>query len=208
MPIHVAVIEDDPDILQLLQLLLNTSPGYQCTQIFDSCEKGIPALLKNTPDVLLLDVDLPGMSGIEGLKQLRPKLPSLNIIMLTVHEDDDAIFSALSAGAVGYMVKGLPPVQLLAAIDEAQDGGSPMTPSIARRIVRSFEPSTTLTQALSVREHEVLALLCEGDNYSTIAKKLFISGNTVRSHIKAIYRKLEVNSRAEAVLKASKEGLL
>ncbi len=207
MPIRIAIIEDDPDIRQLLRLLLNGSPGYECQQIFGSCEAGIPALVKTPPDILLMDIDLPGISGIEGVKRLRRELPTLNIIMLTVHEDDEAVFAALCAGAIGYLVKGLPPIQLLAAIDEAQQGGAPMSPGIARLIVQSFRPKSTHSHDLSQREQEVLALLCEGDNYSTIAEKLFISGNTVRSHIKSIYKKLEVNSRAAAVLKADREGL-
>ncbi|MEL6973098.1 MAG: response regulator transcription factor [Bacteroidota bacterium] len=211
MPIRIAIIEDDPDIRQLLRLLLNGSPGYECQQVFGSCEEGIPSLKNTPPDILLMDIDLPGISGIQGVKQLRGELPELNIIMLTVHEDDEAVFTALCAGAIGYLVKGLPPVQLLRAIDEAQQGGAPMSPGIARRIVHSFRPPSTpstLSHNLSTREREVLAHLCEGDNYSTIAQKLFISGNTVRSHIKSIYKKLEVNSRATAVLKANREGLI
>ena len=208
MPIRIAIIEDDPDIRQLLRLLLDGSPGYECQQVFGSCEEGIPILKTNSPDILLMDIDLPGISGIQGVKQLRGELPELNIIMLTVHEDDEAVFAALCAGAIGYLVKGLPPVQLLAAIDEAQQGGAPMSPGIARRIVQSFRPVSTLSHNLSTREREVLTHLCEGDNYSSIAQKLYISGNTVRSHIKSIYKKLEVNSRAAAVLKANREGLI
>ena len=208
MPIRIAIIEDDPDIRQLLRILLNSSPEYVCQQVYPCCEMGIPALQESPPDILLMDIDLPGISGIEGVKKLRTKLPELNIIMLTVHEDDEAVFAALCAGAIGYLVKGLPPVQLLTAIDQAYAGGAPMSPGIARRIVQSFRPQSTLSEDLSDREREVLIHLCEGDNYSTIAQKLFISGNTVRSHIKAIYRKLEVNSRAAAVLKANREGLI
>ena len=208
MPIRIAIIEDDPDIRQLLRILLNSSPEYVCQQVYPSCEMGIPALQESPPDILLMDIDLPGISGIEGVKKLRTKLPELNIIMLTVHEDDEAVFAALCAGAIGYLVKGLPPVQLLTAIDQAYAGGAPMSPGIARRIVQSFRPQSTLSEDLSAREREVLTHLCEGDNYSTIAQKLFISGNTVRSHIKSIYRKLEVNSRAAAVLKANREGLI
>ena len=207
MPTRVAIIEDDPDIRHLLQLLLDGSPGYLCENAFASCEEGIPVIIQQPADIVLIDIDLPGMNGIEGVRTLRQALPELPIVMLTVHEDDEAVFDALCAGAIGYLVKGLPPVKLLAAIDEAQAGGSPMSPSIARRVVRSFQ-RTSSSNPLSEREHEVLKLLCEGDNYSSIAEKLYISGNTVRSHIKSIYKKLEVNSRAAAVLKASKEGLV
>lgn len=206
MSIRVALIEDDPDIRQLLQLLLRSTPGYQCEQAYQDCQTGLPAILNNPPDVLLMDIDLPGISGIEGVAQLKQKLPDLNIIMLTVHEDDEAIFAALCAGAVGYLTKGLPPVRLLQAIEDVQAGGAPMSPIIARKVVHTFQPQPS--PILSPREQEVLTLLCEGDNYSTIAEKLFISGHTVRSHIKSIYQKLEVNSRAAVVRKATQNRLI
>lgn len=206
MSVRVAIIEDDPDIRHLLQLLLQASPGYSCEAVYPDCILGIPAIIADPPDILLMDIDLPEISGIEGVQKIKQQLPELNIIMLTIHEDDEAIFSAICAGAIGYLVKGLPPVQLLDAITEAHQGGSPMSPGIARKIIRSFQPQQA--HSLSERELEVLKLLCEGDNYSAIAKKLFISGNTVRSHIKSIYKKLEVNSRAEAVLKATKNRMV
>lgn len=206
MSIRVAIIEDDHDIRQLMQLIIDGSPGFSCKQAFGDCESGIPALLAENADVVLMDIDLPGMSGIEGVARLREGSPTLNIVMLTVHEDDEAVFDSLCAGAVGYLVKGLPPVQLLDAIKEAYEGGSPMSASIARRVVRSFQP--ILPNPLSEREKEVLKMLCEGENYKTIAEALFVSTNTVKAHIKNIYEKLQVHNRAGAVGKALKHRLV
>ena len=205
-PIQVAIIEDDPRIRQLLQLIVDGSPGFYCHQDFEDCETAIPALIANTPDLVLLDVDLPKMSGIEGLKELLKVLPNLIVVMLTVHEDDETVFNALCAGAVGYLVKGLPPDQLLLALKEAHKGGAPMSATIARKVVRHFHGGTS--NPLSGRESEVLKLLCEGENYKTIASKLFISSNTVKAHIKKIYFKLQVNTRAEAVAKAIQKRIV
>ena len=204
--IRVAIIEDDPRIRQLLQLIVDGSPGFSCTQDFEDCETAIPDLQANTPDLLLLDVDLPRMSGIDFLKLLSEKLPKLNVVMLTVHEDSETVFNALCAGAVGYLVKGLPPDQLLLALKDAHQGGAPMSAVIARKVVQYFHNSQS--NPLSARETEVLKLLCEGENYKTIAEKLFISSNTVKAHIKKIYAKLHVNTRAEAVAKAIQKRII
>ncbi len=204
--IQVAIIEDDADIRQLMQLIIDGSPGFACRRAFHSVEEGVPGLLSEPADVVLMDIDLLQKSGIEGVRWLkRENFPGC-IIMLTVHEDDEAVFDSLCAGAVGYLVKGLPPVRLLAAIEEAYAGGSPMSASIARRVVRSFQ--TEKTNPLSEREQEVLKLLCDGENYRTIAGALFVSTNTVKAHIKNIYEKLQVHNRAEAVGKALKERLV
>lgn len=204
--IKVGIIEDDSEIRQLLQLLINGSPGFSCLQTFVDCESAMAPLLANPPDLLLMDVDLPGISGIEGVKQLKEKLPDLDIVMLTVHEDQETIFQALCAGAVGYLVKGLPPVKLLQCIQEAYEGGSPMSTSIARKVIGHFHPQQN--NPLSKREIEVLKMLCDGENYKTIAQLLFISTNTVKAHIKNIYTKLHVNNRAEAVSEAIKKRLV
>ncbi len=203
--IRVALVEDDPDIRHLMQLIIDGSPGFACRQVYDSCEVAIPALTGNPPDIVLMDIDLPEMSGIEGARRLKELLPTLNVVMLTVYEDNDSVFDSLCAGAVGYLVKGLPPVRLLDAIREAYEGGSPMSAAIARRVVRSFQPEQT--NPLSERETEVLKMLCEGENYKTIAGALFVSTNTVKAHIKHIYEKLQVHTRAEAVGKALKHRL-
>jgi DNA-binding NarL/FixJ family response regulator len=206
MTVRVAIIEDDRDIRQLLQILIDGSPGFACRQTWESCETGIPGLVEDPPDLVLMDIDLPKMSGIEGVVKIRELLPQLAVLMLSVHEDDDAVFQSLCAGAVGYLVKGLPPVQLLDAIREASAGGSPMSPSIARKVVRSFHSGEQ--NPLSQREIEVLRMLCDGENYRTIADALFVSANTVKAHIKNIYEKLQVHTRAEAVGKAIKDRLL
>lgn len=205
-PVRVGIIEDDPQIRQLMQLIIDGSPGFSCLQVWESCEDALPALKVNSPEVVLMDIDLPGMTGIEGVSKLRKLQPNLPVVMLTIHEDNDAVFDSLCAGAVGYLVKGLPPVQLLASIREAHQGGSPMSAAIARKVVRSFE--STQHSPLSEREQEVLRMLCDGENYRTIAKALFISVNTVKAHIKNIYEKLQVHTRANAVRTAIKNRLI
>ncbi len=206
IPIRVAIIEDDPKIRQLLQLIIDGSPGFYCQQVFEDCTLALPELEKNCPDLLLLDVDLPKMSGIEGMRLIKAVAPKLPIVMLTIHEDDETIFEALCAGAVGYLVKGLPPTQLLRAIQEAHAGGAPMSSSIARKVVQHFHRAPQ--EQLSTREKEVLRLLCAGENYRTIAEQLFISTNTVKAHIKKIYAKLHVHTRAEAVAKAIQKKII
>ncbi|GAB4256798.1 MAG: response regulator transcription factor [Saprospiraceae bacterium] len=205
-PVRVGIIEDDPQIRQLMQLIIDGSPGFSCLQVWESCERALPDLKTDCPDVLLMDIDLPGMSGIEGVGELRKLNPQLPVVMLTIHDDNEAVFDSLCAGAVGYLVKGLPPVQLLAAIREAHAGGSPMSAAIARKVVRSFE--TSRHNPLSDREQEVLSMLCDGENYRTIAEALFISVNTVKAHIKNIYEKLQVHTRADAVRTAIRNRLI
>ncbi len=198
--IRVAIIEDDPDIRQLLQLIIDKSPGFSCLIAHESCESGIPEILTQRPDIVLMDIDLPGMSGIEGIQQIRQTDQNLTILMLTIHTESDVIFDCLCAGANGYLVKGIAPTQLLASIEEAYNGGAPMSPSIASKVVAFFHRSQN--HGLTARELEVLKLLTEGENYTSIGERLFISKNTVKGHIKNIYSKLHVNTRAEAVLKA------
>lgn len=198
--IHVAIIEDDPDIRQLLQLIIDKSPGFSCQIAHESCETGIPEIIKQKPDIILMDIDLPGISGIEGILKIRKNNQKVTILMLTIHTEAEVIFDCLCAGANGYLVKGIAPTQLLSSIEEAYNGGAPMSPSIASKVVAFFHRSQN--HGLTKRELEVLKLLTEGENYSTIGEQLFISKNTVKGHIKNIYGKLHVNTRAEAVLKA------
>ncbi|MEO8400151.1 MAG: response regulator transcription factor, partial [Ignavibacteriaceae bacterium] len=146
------------------------------------------------------------MSGIQGVKILKETLPQIDFIMLTIQEDDESVFNSLCAGATGYLLKDTPPAELLTAIKEVREGGSPMSPSIARKIIETFKPNSKTP--LTKRESEILVKLCDGENYKTIADSLFISGHTVRAHIKNIYQKLHVNSRAGAVKKAIQEKLI
>jgi len=204
--IKVSMVEDDGEIRALMTLIIDSSPGYSCKQSYNSCELAIKELLNDPPDVVLMDIDLPGISGIEGVKKLKDHMPDTDYIMLTVQDDDDSIFSSLCAGATGYLLKDTPPTKILKAINEVHNGGSPMSASIARRIISSFKSNTETI--LSERELEILRHLCNGENYKIIAEKLFISGHTVRSHFKNIYKKLHVTNRASAVKKAINDKLI
>lgn len=204
--IEVAIVEDDSEIRKMLSLIIDRSPGYSCKKTYPDCESAIENIKTNPPDVVLMDIHLPNKSGIEGVQILKAILPSTDFIMLTIQEDDNSVFKSLCAGATGYLLKDTPPVELLNAIKEVKEGGSPMSPSIARRIISSFQPNSE--SPLSKRETEILEKLCEGENYKAIADSFFISGHTVRAHIKSIYKKLQVNSRAEAVNKAIRDRLV
>lgn len=205
--IHTALVEDDAEIRQLLQLIVDNSPGFSCQYAFPDAEQALAALPDIHVDVVLMDIELPGMTGIECVGKLKTISPETDVIMLSVRAEDDAIFDSLCAGASGYLVKETPPAALLDAIRECFNGGSPMSAQIARRVVRSFhrpqQPSP-----LSDRETEVLRMLCDGANYKSIAEALFVSANTVKAHIKNIYKKLHVHSRGEAVSKAHRDGLI
>jgi len=204
--ISVAIVEDDNEIRNLLTILIDNSPGFSCTLSFPDCESAISPIKDERPEVVLMDIELPGMSGIEGVKQLKPALQQTDFIMLTIRDDDDTVFQSLAAGATGYLLKDTPPATLLENIREVHNGGSPMSAGIARKVTQYFRPERT--SPLSERELEILQLLCNGKNYSQIAEKLFISGHTVRNHIKNIYQKLHVHSRAEAVNKAVRDRLV
>lgn len=198
--LRVILIEDDPDVREMLSLIINDTEGFSCLRSFANCESALPLIEKETPDVVLMDIDLPGMSGIEGVRRLKGTLPHLDIIMLTVQEDDDSVFNSLCAGASGYLLKSTSPARILKSISEVANGGAPMSSSVARKVVTSFKPQSP--SPLSPRETEVLRMLCEGQNYKAVSEALFISGHTVRMHIKNIYKKLHVHSRGEAVKKA------
>lgn len=204
--ISVAVIEDDSEIRNMLAFIINRTPGFTCAQSYGDCESAFAPLHKNPPDVVLMDIGLPGMSGIEGVRALKEDLSGTDFIMLTIQQDDDSVFKSLCVGATGYLLKDTPPAELLQSIREVREGGSPMSPSIARRIIDSFRPVTT--SPLTPRESEILEKLCDGGNYKAIAESLFITGNTVRAHIKSIYRKLHVTSRAQAVRTALRDKLI
>ncbi len=204
--INISIVEDDDEIRESLAILINGTPGFACISTFFNCESAIKGILEDPPDVILMDIGLPGMTGIEGIRRIKSKLPEIDILMLTVHCDSKKVFEALCAGACGYLIKDTPPARLLEAITEAHSGGAPMSTQIARMVVDSFKtsPHTDLTH----REIEVLNQLCKGKSYRMIADTLFISEETVRRHIKNIYKKLEVRSKSEAVAKALRERLV
>ena len=198
--IHISIVEDDQEIRENLSYIIDRSPGFGCLATYDRAETAIDEMRYDTPDVVLMDISLPGMSGIEGVKQLKRSIPELEIIMLTVHQDNQLVFDSLCAGACGYLTKNTPPTRILDAIKEVHEGGAPMSTDIARMVVGSFQKK--YKHDLTRREKEVLEQLCEGKSYKMIADVLFISQDTVRSHIKSIYKKLTVNSKSEAVAKA------
>lgn len=204
--IEVAIVEDDDEIRLSLQKIIDGSQGFSCRSVFTDCESAVKFLESSPPDVILMDIELPGMNGIEGVRRLYRKEGTSDFIMLTIKDDDESIFQSLCSGAVGYLLKDTPPARILESIREVREGGSPVSPSVARKITRSFMPSDE--SPLSQRETEILEKLCDGHNYNVIADNLFISGHTVRAHIKNIYRKLQVNSRAAAVKKALQDKLV
>jgi DNA-binding NarL/FixJ family response regulator len=204
--ISVAIVEDDQEIRQTLKLIIDGTPGYACSEVFADAETAITSLPSSPPDVILMDVELPGKSGIEAVEALKPQLETSDILMLTVRDDAETVFQAICAGATGYLLKNTPPTRLLQAIDEVRQGGSPMSASVARMVLQSFhKPKQEL---LSERELQILTLLVDGKNYKVIAEALFVSPHTVRTHIKNIYAKLHVNSRAEAVRKAIEDKMV
>lgn len=204
MSIKVSIVEDDSGIRESLEILINGSDGFSCLNTYKNAENALKQIPVQIPDVILMDINLPGASGIECVKKLKEMFPDINIIMLTMYEDSDHIFNALSAGARGYLLKRTPPMKLLEAIREVQQGGSPMSSQIARMVVNSFKKlgvSSEEMKNLTKREEEILALLAKGFKYKEIGEKLFIGTETVRSHLRNIYEKLQVRSRTEAVVK-------
>ena len=206
--ISVAIVDDKRDIRDGLKIMLDMAEGFKCVSAFSDAESAISGLRSIRPDVVLMDIELPNMSGIECVKVLKEENPELDIIMLTVHTDEESIFQSLEAGAYGYLTKNIFPSKLLSAIKEVKDGGSPMSSLIARKVVSSFNSFKNPASNLTRREKEVLTLLCKGKSYKVIADSLFISPNTVRFHLKNIYKKLQVNSKYEAVIKASQDRIV
>jgi DNA-binding NarL/FixJ family response regulator len=208
-PINIAIVEDNKEISELLQMIISTTGDIDCKHAFSNAEDAIKILPIDPPDVILMDINLPGMSGIECIKILRIKCPDTQFLMCTVYEDDENIFDALKAGATGYIVKKTPADKLINAIRELHDGGSPMSASIARRIIASFNSPKEIKMnehgdLLTEREKELLLLLSEGLFYKEIADKLNISLDTVKKHCNHIYQKLHVSSKTEAINKVFK----
>jgi DNA-binding NarL/FixJ family response regulator len=201
-PIGVSIVEDDAQARQILADWISRAKGFRCVSHYGSAEEAVEHLVEDRPDVVLMDINLLAMNGVECVRQLKPKLPKTQFIMLTVYEDSDHIFDALSAGASGYLLKQTPADELLVALSEVHAGASPMTGSIARRVVQYFHkaPSKPVPGvSLSPREREVLELLARGYLYKEIAEALKMSVPTVNTHIRHIYEKMHVQSRGQAV---------
>lgn len=206
MPIKVAIVEDDAQIREGLAFLISNSGGLKCVGKYQNAETALERIPAQNPDVVLMDVQLPGMSGIECIGRLKAKMPALQIMMLTVFDDPDRIFRSLKAGASGYLVKKTPPAQLVEAIRDLHRGGSPMSGQIARRVVEVFQQPVVGTEKLTGREREILNFLMRGFLYKEIALETGISVETVRTHIRNIYQKLHVRTRTEAILKTLPAG--
>jgi DNA-binding NarL/FixJ family response regulator len=209
-PIRVALVEDQDVTREGLSLLIGGSAGFAICGQYDCMEQALQEIRGSPPDVLLADIGLPGMSGIEGVRRIHEWMPELPILMLTVHEDSDSVFSAVCAGACGYLLKETPPVRLLESIRELYEGGAPMSPGIARKVVLTFQktPPPREDLQLSVRQLEILRMLAEGHSYKVCAATLDVGLDTIRSHVRKIYERLHVHSRSEAVWKALQAGVL
>ena len=206
--IAVSIVEDVKDIREGLEFILNQSPDCFCLKTYPTAEIALKEITDELPDVVLMDIALPGISGIECTRLLKAQNPEVDILMLTVHSDDQSVFQSLQAGACGYLTKNTSPEKLLDAIREANSGGAPMTSNIARMVVDSFNNFRRPSPELTRREKEVLEQLCHGKSYKMIADALFISEDTVRHHLKNIYKKLQVNSKSEAVIRALRDRLV
>jgi DNA-binding NarL/FixJ family response regulator len=208
-PVTVAIIEDDASIREGISAYIDATPGYSCSHVYESCEDALRQISDSLPDVILMDISLNGMSGIEGVKKFREKHPNVIIVMLTVYEDDAKIFESLRAGASGYLLKRTPLKEIITSVNDVLTGGAPMSPSIAKRVLNYFSASEAKVKDyhLTPREQDILKQLVSGSSYKMTARDLEISVDTVRSHIKKIYEKLQVHSKSEAVAKALKNKL-
>ena len=209
--IRVAIVEDDRAAREGLGLLIDGTPGFRCVGTFRSVEDALRTGFRESPDVLLLDIHLPGMLGSEGVRLFRGKYESVQILMLTVFAEQDRVFESICNGACGYLLKKTPPGRLLDAIREAHDGGAPMSPEVARKVITVFQktgPPEKFDEDLTTQERRLLKLLSEGNSYQEMADQLGITLNTVRTYIRSIYNKLHVHSRSEAVSKALRNRLI
>jgi DNA-binding NarL/FixJ family response regulator len=210
--VRVVIIEDRRDIREGLAALIGGTEGFRCLATYGSMEEAITGLVgPGVPDIALVDIGLPGMTGIEGIARLKARHPELLLLVLTVYDDDDRIFEALCAGAAGYLLKKTPPARLLDSLREAVAGGSPMSPEVARKVVtlfRTVRPPAQADYDLTPHETRLLKMLVEGHNYKTAAGELGVSVNTVAFHMKRIFEKLQVHSKSEAVATALRTGLV
>ena len=214
MEIKVAIFEDNKLIREALQTIINGTSGFTCTGNFANVNQVEADISFSRPDVVLMDIEMPGRTGIEATKIIKDRFPEIKVLIQTVFNDNEKIFNALCAGASGYILKTDSPLKQLQAIEEVYNGGASMSSTIAQKVMQFFvSQNVILVQPeegdfnLSTREKEILALMMEGDNYRSIADKAFISYETVRTHIKHIYKKLHVVSRSEAIMKARQQGM-
>jgi DNA-binding NarL/FixJ family response regulator len=210
-PIKVAIVEDQQVLREGLAFLVDSTEGFSCTGTFGSVEQALAGIGDDLPQVVLLDIGLPGMSGIEGIRVLKDRWPELLLITLTVYEDDEKIFDALCAGASGYLLKRTPPARLVESLREVVNGGAPMSPEVAHRVISLFKtirPAGRAAHDLTPHELRLLKMLVEGHSYKTAAAELGSSVNTIGTHMQSIYRKLQVHSKSEAVVKALRDRLV
>ena len=216
MTIRVAIFEDNKLVRDSFEAILNGADGFICSGSFSSCNNLIHDVKRSRPDVILMDIEMNGMNGIDATRKIKQEFPSIKILIQTVFEDDDKIFSAICAGASGYMLKKTSPAKLIEATREVYEGGAPMSPAVAAKVLylfQKFVPSprgsaNNESSNLSKREKEILLLMMEGDNYHIIAGKCFLSYDTVRTHVRSIYKKLHVTSVNQAIVKAFKQRLI
>ncbi|WDF78788.1 response regulator [Mucilaginibacter sp. AW1-7] len=208
MPVSIVLFEDNDRLRESLAYLLNSDPEYAVKGDFDNCNQAAEIIERLKPDVVLMDIDMPGKTGISGVAMVKQARPETAVIMYTVFEDDEKLFQCLCAGANGYLLKKTPPARLFDAIREVLDGGAPMSPVIARKVLMSFQQKNDNQYNLTLRETDVLQLLIKGNSIKIIADELNMAFDTVRSHLKKIYLKLHVNCGKEAIAKALKEKIL
>ena len=203
---RVLIVEDDAEIRNSFCLIVNSSQKFVVVNDYGNCEDAIENINRDKPEIVLMDIELPGINGIQGTKQIKDKNPHIDIVMVTVYEDSELVFEALKAGASGYITKSANYLELLTALEEIMKGGAPMSSRIARMVIDNFHvnPNSPLTK----RETEILQLISEGKTYTQISEELFISKETAKTHIKNIYSKLQVNSKSEAIAKANLEKLI
>lgn len=210
-PIRIVIIEDLREVREGLAMLINGTSGFVCADSYRTMEDALNGMSVSRPDVILTDIGLPGMGGVDGTRILRDRFPGLPILALTVYDDDENVFNAICAGASGYLLKNTPPARLLESLQEVAGGGAPMSPEVARRVLslfRRFRPPERAPSQLTPQELTLLRLMVEGHHYKTAASEMGISINTVSFHLRHIYEKLQVHSKTEAVARALRDRLI
>jgi DNA-binding NarL/FixJ family response regulator len=212
MEIRVAIFEDRRLVRDAYEAIINGTPGLRCTGSFANASDLTLSIRKSTPDVVLMDIEMPGLDGVEATALIHAKFPDIKVLIQTIFDDDEKVFKAICAGASGYILKDSTPAKLMESIVEVHTGGAPMSPTIASKVLRLFQKIAPQAradeEALSKREKEILSLIVDGYSFKQIAEKTFISYETVRTHVKNIYKKLHVASSTEAVVKALRQGIV